>query len=255
MIRLGICTDIKNAALMKDIGYDYVEIGFAATAQLSDIDFARFKARVDASPLPVQAMNVLLPGGFTIYGERGVGEEMRAYLHKGFARAKALGVAVVVFGSGGARRYPEDMTQAQAYAGIARFLRMLGPIAGEYGITVAVEPLRAAECNIINHVAQAQYIVQRAGAPHLFALADLYHMLQGGEDCAALHTGVVHCHIAEGSTRVYPRAGDASAEHYAQFFAALKASDYQGRVSIEGACANFEEEAVSAFALLDALRK
>ena len=62
MIRLGICTGIENAAVMKEIGYDYVEMGMTAVTQLSAEDYAVLLAKVKDAPLPVEAMNGMIPG-------------------------------------------------------------------------------------------------------------------------------------------------------------------------------------------------
>ncbi len=61
MIRLGICTSIDHAAVMKKIGYDYVELGMTQVAQLSDADYAALRDQVMAAPLPVEAMNGMIP--------------------------------------------------------------------------------------------------------------------------------------------------------------------------------------------------
>ena len=196
--------------------------------------------------------------GFMIQGgcPEGTGKRVQDYLAGAFARAQELGVRVVVFGSGGARRVPEGVTPAQAYRYLADYLALAGRMAAQHGLSIAVEPLRAAECNIIHHVAEAQYLAQRSGQRNVWALADLYHMMQGNENCAAIEErGVIHCHIADRARRFYPAAGDGSEGDYKAFFAALQKSGYDGRVSIEGRCEDFARDAEASFALLDALRR
>ena len=255
MIRLGICTSIDNAAVMAAIGYDYVELGMTAVTQMSDEDYAALLQKVKAAPLPVEAMNGMIPGEYVLCSEAGTGEAVKAYLNKGFARAQELGVKVVVFGSGGARKLPEGVSYADGYRYLAAYLALAGDMAAQHGISIAIEPLRAAECNIINHVAEAQYLAAQAGHENVGALADLYHMMAGNEDSTALEGGVIHCHIAEREKRAYPKAGDGTQKEYAEFFGMLKKYGYAGRVSIEGSCGNFEEEAKAAYAELDGYRK
>ena len=179
MIRLGICTSIDHAAVMKEIGYDYVELGMTQVAQLSDADYAALRDQVKAAPLPVEAMNGMIPAEYPLCCPEGTGKRVQDYLAGAFARAQELGVRVVVFGSGGARRVPEGVTSAQAYCYLADYLALAGRMAEQHGLSIAVEPLRAAECNIIHHVAEAQYLAQRSGQRNVWALADLYHMMQG----------------------------------------------------------------------------
>lgn len=256
MIRLGICTSIDHAAVMKEIGYDYVELGMTQVAQLSDADYAALRDQVKAAPLPVEAMNGMIPAEYPLCCPEGTGKRVQDYLAGAFARAQELGVRVVVFGSGGARRVPEGVTPAQAYRYLADYLALAGRMAAQHGMSIAVEPLRAAECNIIHHVAEAQYLAKRSGQCNVWALADLYHMMQGNENCAAIEeSGVIHCHIADRARRFYPAAGDGSEGDYKAFFAALQKSGYDGRVSIEGRCEDFARDAGASFALLDALRR
>lgn len=259
MIRLGICTGIENAPVMKAIGYDYVELNLAKIAQMSDCEYAALKEAVKKSPLPVEATNVMFPGStYVLCSEDCDSPRTRAYIEKAFSRAGELGVKVMVFGSGAARRVPEGMTLAQGYQYLRRFLNMAFPIAVSYGIRIAIEPLQTKETNIINHVAEAQYLAQDVvgeESEEVAALADLYHMMMGNEDAVSMLRGVIHCHIADRARRFFPKAGDGSEKDYEAFFAALKAQNYEGRVSVEGSCTNFAKDAKEAYAVLNALRQ
>lgn len=256
MIRLGICTSIDNAALMAAIGYDYVELGMTNVTRMSDEEYAALLAKVKSSPLPVEAMNGMIPADYVLCSEACDGDAVKEYLAKAFSRAHELGVKVVVFGSGGARKLPDGMRHADGFKYLIRYLQLAGSMAAEYGISIAIEPLRAAECNIINHVYEAQWLATQVGCKNVGALADLYHMMAGGEDCSALtyKKGVLHCHIADRANRAYPAAGDGSQADYAEFFTALKKHGYTGRVSIEGGCKDFEADAKAAFAELSSYR-
>ena len=256
MIRLGICTSIENAGLMKEIGYDYVELGFSAVAGLSEAAYEELLQQAKTSPLPVESMNGMLPGTFVLCSEEGTGEEIGVFLDLGFRRAAALGVRIVVFGSGAARNKPEGMSEEEAWQYLARFLRFAAGKAAPYGITIAVEPLRPAETNIIHHVWEAQKLSALADCPNIAALADLYHMMQGGDDFEAIDQapGVVHTHIAEKEERRYPKKTDACLPAYEEFFRRLKRADYDGRVSVEGRTDSFAADAKEAFELLSSLR-
>ena len=79
MIRLGICTSIDHAAVMKEIGYDYVELGMTQVAQLSDAD-CRAADQVKAAPLPVEAMNGMIPAEYPLCCPEGTGKRVQDYL-------------------------------------------------------------------------------------------------------------------------------------------------------------------------------
>ena len=256
MLKLGICTDIENAAALKRAGFDYLELGFSKAASLSDEAFDALLEKVRTAPLPVEAMNSMLPGDFVLCSEEGTGEKIRAFLEKGFTRAEAMGVKIVVFGAGGARRLPEGMPEEEGYDYLEKYLRMAGPLAEKHGIRVAIEPLRAAECNILNYVREAKALEEKVGLPSVGSLADLYHMMCGNDNYKDVEKGVIHCHIADRKSRAYPKKGDGSEADYEAFFNALKKSGYEGRVSIEGgAPADFEAGIKESFLLLDGLRR
>ena len=256
MIKLGICTSIDNAPLMREIGYDCVELGLSGIAQMTEEDFQALLEKVKAAPLPVESVNGMLPGDFVLCSEEGTGARLGAYLDRAFSRAEALGVRIAVFGSGAARRLPEGMSETAGYEYLARFLRFAAEKAAAHGITIAIEPLRAAECNIINYVKEAQSLAALAAQKNVGALADHYHMMQGGDSYDALDNGIgiLHAHIAEKEKRGYPKASDACLAEYEEFFRRLKSADYEGRVMIEGGCGDFAGGAKEAFALLDSLR-
>ncbi|MBQ6550977.1 MAG: sugar phosphate isomerase/epimerase [Lachnospiraceae bacterium] len=254
MIRLGICTSIDRAAAMKAAGFDYVELSLSQVTALSDEEFEALAREVDAAPLPVEAMNSMMPGTYRILTKEGTPAEVYAFLEKGFTRAERLGVKVIVFGAGGARRLPDDMTMEEGLQGLTVFLKAAGELAEKHGLRIAVEPLRAEETNIVNYVREAQALAKRAGRGNIGALADLYHMMCGNDSYEDMEKGLIHCHIAERKERAWPRWGDGSETDYRAFFGALKRSQYDGRVSIEGrAPEDFEEAARASYALLSAL--
>lgn len=254
MIRLGICTALENAQAMREMGYDYLEVSMTQVAGMSEEEFAEYLARAKQSPLVIETMYGMIPADYPLCSDQGTGEGVKKYLLRAFNRAQQLGTQVVVFGSGGARKLPDGMPQAQGYAYIAKYIAFAADIAQAHGMRIAIEPLHAAECNIINHVAEAQYLAERVGHPAVGALADLYHMMAGGENSTAVRYGVIHCHIAERVKRAYPAQGDGSKADYDEFFANLKKGGYEGRVSIEGSCKDFLSEAKAAYALLNTYR-
>jgi len=257
MIRLGVCTPIENAALLKSIGYDYIELGLSRVATMEESEYQELLAAVKASPLPVEAMNSMVPSDFSLCSDEGTGERIRAYLKKAFARAEELGVEIVVFGSGGARKMPPDMSESEGYRRLSQFLRVAARIAEDHYITIAIEPLRSAECNIINLVGDAQNLAGMTGFKNVAALADLYHMMQEGDyyDYLDNGIGVIHTHIAEMDNRTFPKASDPCAPEYQEFLSRLKKAGYDGRISIEARTDDLAADAVESFRLLDYLRR
>lgn len=148
----------------------------SSTSALSEEEFEVLRRKAERAGLPVLAMNGMLPSDFHLCSDQLDTQGLTAYLHKAFSRAQALGVKTVVFGSGGARRYPLDMEYALAMDYLVAYLRLAGPLADNYGLSIAVEPLREQECNIINSVMEARQLAKMANQANVGVLADLFHM-------------------------------------------------------------------------------
>jgi sugar phosphate isomerase/epimerase len=257
MIRLGVCATIGRAFALDEIGYDYLELSMAEVGTLSQAGFEALLEEANKAPIPVYAMNLLLPGArFPLCDEAALDREaLIAYLETAFSRAGQLGVKAVSFGSGAARSMPEGMAKEEGHRLLGGFLRLAAPIANKNGVCIAIEPLPPRESNIIHGRAEALELLEQAAAPGVSVLADLYHMMHSGDPIEGLKTGpLAHTHIAEREKRFFPRAGDSSKAQYEAFFACLKARGYEGGVSIEGSAEDFEAGAKAAFSLLHHLR-
>lgn len=255
MIRLGVCTDVKNINEIAEIGFDYLEFSLARLASFTEEEFKETCRIVDNAPIKVEACNGMLPGDIKVVGEQVNAQVIHDYLDKAFARARRLGAKVVVFGSGASRRVPDGFDTGVAWRQIGNFLRMVQRHAMENDITVVIEPLRSVECNIMNFVSEATLMASLIQMPNIAVLADTYHMAMGSEPLSALGMAgsqLKHVHIANAIGRKYPKAGDG--ERYDDIFAALKEIGYEGRVSIEAGCGDFPKEARQAFEVLNALR-
>ena len=255
MIRLGVCTDIKNINEIAEIGFDYLEFSLARLAGMTDEEYGEVCAIVDSAPIKVEACNGMLPGDIKVVGEQVNAQVIHDYLDKAFSRAKRLGVKIVVFGSGASRRVPDGFDTGVAWRQIANFLRMVQRHALENDITVVIEPLRAGECNIMNFVSEATLMASLIQMPNIAVLADTYHMALGSEPLSALTMAgsqLKHMHIANAIGRKFPEAGDG--ERYQEIFDTLKEMGYEGRVSVEAGCSDFSHDARAAYEVLNAQR-
>ncbi len=232
--KLGICAPLSRMEEAKALGYDYIEPALSALAALSDAEFDAALERARTIGLPVEAMNVFLPGSIRLTGPQVDADAIAAYLEKALARAAAFGVQVVVFGSGGARSYPEGFDKDAAMAQIHDFLRICGEIAARHGIVIAIEPLNRRESNVIHLVAEAVALTRETDLPAVRALGDTYHMALEEEPLSALCDAgalLAHVHVANPEGRRYPAPGDGC--DYRAVFAALTQAGYTGRVSAE----------------------
>jgi len=270
MIRLGVCATADKAAVMKKIGYDYIELNLTSLSEMSDEQFAETKRLIDESGLRAEACNSMLPGKYRLTGDNADLGPVREYLLHVIPRAAQLGARVIVFGSGAARMVPERFQAFEAWGQLVQFLRMVREILERYDIRLVVEPLNNSETNIVYTVREAAALTYASrvapdengflAAPEnpdinaldtIGALGDTYHMYRQGEGYGSFADAgklLYHVHTAENVRRVYPNYEDGT--DYAGLFRALIEAGYDGRVSVEGSTNDFEEDAKRAFEVL-----
>lgn len=250
-VRVGVCLDADKFEAAQAAGFDYVEINASRVAALTDAEFQGLAARVAQMRIPVEAANVFIPGTIKLTGPDVDPARQAAHLELTLGRLERLGVKVVVLGSGGARRVPDGFSRDDAWTQLVDFCRRLAPIARRHGVTIAIEPLRRQETNIINTAREGLALVKAVDRPEIQLLVDYYHMAEEGEAADILleaGKAVVHTHIANPQGRVYPL--DAAESNYGPFFENLCKIGYAGRLSIEASTKDFAADAPRALAML-----
>jgi sugar phosphate isomerase/epimerase len=250
-VQVGYCTPLRNIEAAKAAGFDYVELSTSEIAGLSDADFEQAAARVQQAGLPVPATNLFLPAALKVTGPSIDRDQQMAYVKKAFARLARLGTQIVVFGSGGARQVPDGFPKDQAFQQLVEFGKRIAPEARARGITVAIEPLRRQETNIINSAAEGLTLVNAIDDAGFQLMVDFYHLASEKEDPAViLRAGahVRHLHVANPEGRVFPLKWDEY--DYAPFFAALRKLGYDKRISVEASTKDLSVDAPQAIALL-----
>lgn len=236
----GGCSAIINA------GFDYAEVGVGMIMRLNDDDF---EAAVKDN-MPLRAANSFIPFHFKIVSNDAlsVGSPLMDYLEKAFYRMSRLGIEIVVFGSGGARRIPDGMSREDGLEYIKKFLTVCGDLGEKYNVTVAIEPLRALECNAINFTHEGERLADGVAHPKVAYLADAFHMAEGGEPADVLErarTLPVHIHVSEAPDRSCP--GCHGGEYLSAFAKSLLRTDYSGMISVECGFSDFETELSAAY--------
>jgi sugar phosphate isomerase/epimerase len=250
-VQVGFCTPLKNIDAAKAAGFDYLELGTSEIAALSDADFDAALAHVKALGMPAPVTNLFLPATLKVTGPQIDRDEQMRYVRKAFDRLARLGTGLVVFGSGGARRVPDGVAKEEAFAQLVDFGRRAAAEGQRHGITIAVEPLRQQETNIVNSAAEGLALVKAIDHPNFQLMIDFYHLASEHEDPAIVleaRDHIRHLHMANPQGRVFPLAWDEY--EYAPFFAALRQIGYDKRISVEAADKDFPVEAPKAIALL-----
>ena len=250
-VQVGLCTGLKGIDAARAAGFEYLELGTSEIAALSDADYESALAHIKQAGLPVPVTNLFLPATLKVTGPDIDQDEQIRYVRKAFARLSRLGTGIVVFGSGGARRVPEGFPKEDAFKQLVEFGRRIALEARPHNITIAIEPLRRQETNIINSAAEGLELVKAVDHPNFQLMIDFYHLASEREDPAIVLRAreyLRHLHMANPQGRVFPLAWEEY--DYAPFFSNLRTIGYDKRISIEASTKDFPLEAPRAIALL-----
>lgn len=221
---------IAGCALVTHSGFDYAEATVGSVMALTDEETGRAAEK----GLKIEYYNSFIPGKYKILGGADGYASALEFVKSASQRVKALGGRLIVLGSGAARTVPEGMDASKAKEIFTQFCTEAAQIMRPFGLTLALEPLNAAECNFINTLAEGTEIVKRVDAPNFGLLCDAYHMYRAGEEpheAAKYADMLCHVHVAEPPERVYP--GKNGGAYLRAFAAALKDAGYGGGVTVE----------------------
>jgi len=258
-MQFGVCTGLENLAVIEAAGYDYIELSVAGHLAPEKPFYEvvpPIEAALASSKLKPETFNGFLPGDLRITGDTIDKVRQIAYVAEACRRAKHLGGSVIVFGSGAARRIPEGFDPDEANNQIADFLHRVAPLAADRGITMVIEPLCSAECNVLTSVAEAMAMANRVAHPAIQVLSDLYHVAADGQsyrETSDAGDHLRHVHVATKGGRRAPLTGDT--EFVAEYFRAVLAAGYDGRVSVEGSWDSIPNQAAEVLATLKSARE
>jgi D-psicose/D-tagatose/L-ribulose 3-epimerase len=249
-IRIGYCGPLRDIDAVKTAGFDYMEVRTSEVAALSDADFERLEVKLKTLSLPVPAAYWFLPAEIKVTGPIDKDRQLD-YLHRALPRLNRLGVGLVVFGSSGARQVPEGFSKKEALEQLVDFGKRAGPAARSQNITIAIEPQRREESNIINNTAEALAWVEAVNDPNVQLMIDFYHFSVEKEDPAIISKvkdHLRHIHMANPNKRVMPLSLEEYA--YAPFFSALRDIDYRGLIGLEASSNDLQKEGPQSIAML-----
>ncbi len=250
-VKIGYCGPLKDIDAVKAAGFDYMEVRTSEVAALSDADYAKVAAKFQQVALPVLSANLFLPADIKVTGPNIDKERQMEYVRRALDRVSRLGVRLVVFGSGGARQVPEGFSKQEAFQQLVDFGKRIAPEARSRNITIAIEPLRKQESNIINTSIEGLAWVNAVNDPNIQLMIDFYHFSVEKEDPSdvlKVKDHLRHLHMANPNGRVMPLKWDEF--NYGPFFAVLRQIHYDRLISLEVSKTNLPEEGPQAIALL-----
>ena len=254
-MQFGACADIDKAGLIGSVGFDFVELPLNRVARMAEDEYEEYLDATRAAPVPARVFNCFFPGELQLTGPDVPQKEIAAYVDVALTRMDELGGETLVFGSGRSRRVPEGFSREEAWEQLLELMNTVGDVADTHDIVIAVEPLRSAESNIINSVAEGYEFVRDLDHSSVRLLVDFYHLAQENEPLDAIHaagaTVIQHVHIAEPESRRWPAPEDSA--RYASSTAALGDIGTNKTSRAEGRTQNMKRDAPQALACLKGL--
>ena len=250
-VRIGYCGPLKDIDAVKAAGFDYMEVRTSEVAALSNTDYETVAAKFKQLELPVLSANLFIPADIKVTGPNIDQQRQMDYVRRALDRVSRLGVHVVIFGSGGARQVPDGFSKQEAFQQLVDFGKRIAPEARARNITIAIEPLRHQESNIVNNTTEALAWVNAVNDPNIQLMIDFYHFEVEKEDPTNIlnvKDHLRHLHMANPNGRVMPLKWDEY--NYAPFFAVLRQIHYDRLISLEVSTTDLPVQGPQAIALL-----
>jgi D-psicose/D-tagatose/L-ribulose 3-epimerase len=223
----------KLAPHVAEMGFDWIE---APLESIGDLDHKRGADIVRRHGLGVSACAAMGPDRDLIHPDEAIRKNGMAYLRQAIEATHALGGTNLVGPLYAAVGRTWQQTPAERARDLDVLVKNLGELAryaGDYGVSLCVEPLNRFETSFINLAEQAIEVVDRVDHPNCQVMLDTFHMnieeKSLGNAIRAAGKRLRHVHACE-NDRGAPGSGNVTWNEVAQ---ALKDIKYDGPVVIE----------------------
>ena len=235
-MRKGIVCGKNDIALAAANGFSYAELPAVSLRGMTDSELSELRRNAGDLGIALETFCVFFGSGPDLYAGDPECREILEYAEENFRIARSLGGSLMVIGSGRARSVPEGMERVRAEELLTHVLTKLSLRAEDHGLTLALEPLRFEETNMVNTVTEAATFVRAVGRPNFGCLVDFYHLYCAGEsidDLSLLRPGeLIHAHLARPNPdRLPPKEEDAGTLKI--WADKLREIGYNGRLTLE----------------------
>lgn len=249
--RFGICARPEQISSAAAAGYDYVELNLNDVLAMDETQYRAMAAEMEAHAIYAETAHGILPDGVRLIGDGVSSKEIHHALDMSFDMAQALGVELLVFDCEKARVLPRNFDPAMAWRQLGNLIRILQSYAADFNVKVALLPLRRSAAELMNHLTEAALISAMLRLDRVGVAASLFNMAMEAESPLQLKRSgslLWHMRISNVLGNRPPNVGDG--EDYAAVFKALREMNYEGRITMEAPCLNFETEAAQALTRL-----
>lgn len=233
MRRVGVIVSPDRVEQTAALGPDYLEPAIAGSLVHRD-DSGRWRPDPAFSGRRYPSFALLFPGELRLSDPRVPLDPVVDYLDQVLPHVAAVAEpgARIVFGSGTARRIPDDVDPRAGAARFAEAVRVVRDRARSHGLVIVLEPLNAGETNLLSTVAETVAFLDEHGIDGVPVVADLFHIAASGEplsDVGAHIDRIGHVHLAD-TDRRWVGSGTAP---WRELLAVLDRAGYDGRMSLE----------------------
>jgi sugar phosphate isomerase/epimerase len=235
LMKFGLYIDIKHGAILPHDQFDFIEEN-VQTLLVPEADEPAFRERlaiVRSLAEPVPTANRLLPADLKPVGPAVDQARLQRWGENTFRRAEEMGVKLIVWGSGVARRIPRGFSREEAREQFLRAVSSFAPLAERHGVMIVIEPVARTDSNFINSLADGADIVHSVGHSSVRLLADNFHMAVEEEPATEIERFreiLEHVHLSEVKRRGVPGTTDYDLRPYLR---ALKAIGYDKSLVLE----------------------
>ncbi|MCX2575408.1 sugar phosphate isomerase/epimerase family protein [Pedobacter sandarakinus] len=236
-LALGIVAPMEKDSLVAAVGFRMFgeTVGKTIAPALTEEAFQRKLVELKASKAKLYMCNIMFSGDMKIAGPDVNEDRVLRYSDVLLRRAQQANVKVVVLGSGGARRLPENYDVKQATQNFVALAKKISTLASKYNVKIALENLQRKETNFLNTLKETAAIVRLVNHPNFGLNADIFHMTRENESPQNIVDAkdvLIHCEIAENEERTLPGI---KGDDFTPYLAALKKANYKGPIFIEAA--------------------
>jgi sugar phosphate isomerase/epimerase len=250
---IGVVENMENDSLLHAFGFRCLVESTSkilSPRNVSDEQFKIHLQKIKKLRTPLFACNLFIPGDLKVVGPKVDEKVVLTYVEAVLKRARAAGLKMIIWGSGGSRGVPEGFDRVKAKAQFISFGKKIAPLAAKYKIILALENLNRTECNFINSVKEALEIVRAVDHKNLRLCIDIYHMLKENESPQIIPDTkgyFVYCEVAEKEGRTPPGV---KGDDFTPYLFALKNIGYTGKIVIECRWDNLSEQGSNAYKTL-----
>lgn len=237
--KIAVCMQMneENLRILSEVGISGIEIPGAIQLNpfiVSKEELKKIKELSKSYSVNIVASNIIYPGDLShVSNDEVLRKKSIEYTYKIAKAASEVECPILVWGSGRARKVPQDVNLEKGYERNLQVLKEAVRAGKEFNVVFAIEPLPKNETNFVNTIEEALKLVETIGSDFVKVMADVRHMIKEEADVEEsirlAKDKIVHVHLADNNSKVPGRG----IINFSKLFKVFKEIDYKRAMSIE----------------------